>query len=184
MMAEWQEILSNLAALAAAVVLGGAIGIERELRARWAGMRTHMIVSLGAALFIMAMASYPNVQSGDVSRVIQGIVAGIGFLGAGTILKPKWTVKGLTTAASIWLVAAVGVTCGLKEYVLAITTVVLALIVLEVLRQVENRLDAEVGIRRHDNRPQRPRHDKRSRADGAGEESHKASYNRPQTPQS
>jgi putative Mg2+ transporter-C (MgtC) family protein len=150
-MSAWLEILENLAAMGAAVILGGVVGLERELRGRWAGMRTHMIVCLGAALFILAMTSYPNVQSSDVSRVIQGLVAGIGFLGAGTILKltEKTEVKGLTTAASIWLAAAVGVACGLKLYPLAISAVVLALIVLEALRFVERAIDWGAGIDRH-----------------------------------
>src|SRR5215472_11313332 len=102
-MSDWLAILENLGAMVVAVILGGVVGLERELRGRWAGMRTHMIVCLGAALFVLAMTSYPNAQSSDVSRVIQGLVAGIGFLGAGTILKltEKGEIKGLTTAASI-----------------------------------------------------------------------------------
>jgi putative Mg2+ transporter-C (MgtC) family protein len=150
-MSEWLAILENLGALAAAVILGGVVGVERELRGRWAGMRTHMIVSLGAALFVLAMTSYPNVQSSDVSRVLQGLVAGIGFLGAGTILKltEKNRVKGLTTAATIWLAAAVGVACGLKLYPLAVSAVVVALVVLEVLRYVERALDRAAGVNHH-----------------------------------
>jgi putative Mg2+ transporter-C (MgtC) family protein len=151
-MSDWVEILENLAAMGTAVILGGLVGLERELRHQWAGMRTHMIVSLGAALFVLAMISYPNAQSGDVGRVIQGLVAGIGFLGAGTILKmtEKSEVKGLTTAASIWLAAAVGVACGLKEYPLAVSAVGIALIVLEVLRSVARAFDRAAGIDRHD----------------------------------
>jgi putative Mg2+ transporter-C (MgtC) family protein len=151
-MSDWLAILENLGAMAVAVILGGVVGLERELRGRWAGMRTHMIVCLGAALFVLVMTSYPNVQSSDVSRVIQGLVAGIGFLGAGTILKltDKAEVKGLTTAASIWLAAAVGVACGLKQYPLAVSAVVLALVVLEALRRLEHALDWAAEIDRHD----------------------------------
>jgi putative Mg2+ transporter-C (MgtC) family protein len=151
-MSDWLAILENLGAMAVAVILGGVVGVERELRGRWAGMRTHMIVCLGATLFVLAITSYPNVQSSDVSRVIQGLVAGIGFLGAGTILKltEKAEVKGLTTAASIWLAAAVGVTCGLKQYPLAVSAVVLALVVLEALRRLEHAIDRAAGTARHD----------------------------------
>jgi putative Mg2+ transporter-C (MgtC) family protein len=171
-MSAWLEILENLAALGAAVILGGVVGIERELRGRWAGMRTHMIVCLGAALFILAMTAYPNAQSSDVSRVIQGVVAGIGFLGAGTILKltEKSRVKGLTTAATVWLAAAVGVACGLKLYFLAVSAVVIALIVLEGLRYMERTLDRAAGINHHKShehrtKTQEPAKDRDSRED-------------------
>lgn len=149
-MGDWMPSLESLGALAAATLLGGVLGLERQLRGRWAGMRTHMIVSLGTAVFVLAMTSYPGVQSSDVSRVIQGLVTGIGFLGAGTILKrvEKDRVHGLTTAATIWVAAAVGVASGLKLYPLAASTVVLALIVLEVLRALERGLDRAVGVQR------------------------------------
>ena len=150
-MSEWLDFLDNLAALGASVILGGLVGLERELRGRWAGMRTHMLVCLGATLFMLAMTSFQHFQSGDVSRVIQGMIAGIGFLGAGTILKltNRSKVKGLTTAATIWLAAAVGVACGLKLYALAGSAVILALVVLEGLRYVERLLDKAAGLERH-----------------------------------
>lgn len=149
-MSEWLAFLDNLGALGAAVILGGLVGLERELRGRWAGLRTHMLVCLGAALFVVAMTAVPHFQPSDISRVIQGVVAGIGFLGAGTILKltEKSEVKGLTTAASVWLAAAVGVTCGLKLYALAVGAVVLTLVVLEGLRHVERVLDKAAGFDR------------------------------------
>jgi putative Mg2+ transporter-C (MgtC) family protein len=149
-MGDWLPSLENLGALATATLLGGALGLERELRGRWAGMRTLMLVCLGTAVFVLAMTAYPGVQSSDVSRVIQGLVTGIGFLGAGTILKrvKKDRVHGLTTAATIWVAAAVGAACGLKLYPLALSTTVLALIVLEVIRQLERGLDKAAGVKR------------------------------------
>src|SRR4051812_24794517 len=106
----WLEFRDNLLALSAAVVLGGLLGLERELRGRWAGLRTHMMVSLGAALFVLGIAAAFPGNADAVSRLVKGVVAGVGFLGAGTILKltEKREVLGLTTASSIWLAAAVG----------------------------------------------------------------------------
>lgn len=120
--------------LLCAAILGGIIGFEREHKGKAAGMRTHMLVAIGAALFVTA-----SQQSGgdhaDVSRVIQGLIAGIGFLGAGTILNGRRDeeVKGLTTAASIWLTAAIGVAAGLGREATAILATLLALVVLAVL---------------------------------------------------
>lgn len=115
-----------------AVLLGGSLGIERQLRGQWAGVRTHMMVSLGAAIFtIAAVTTAPN-NSNDVTRVIQGIAAGIGFLGAGTILKlgNEVKIKGLTTASSIWLAAALGTVSGMGEYALAAAAGVISLWIL------------------------------------------------------
>ncbi len=147
-MNEWTEILDNLAALGCAVVLGGVVGLERELRGRWAGLRTHMLVSLGAALFTLGVVAATNHNADALSRLAQGLVAGIGFLGAGTILKltDKGQVKGLTTAASIWLAAAVGMTCGLKLYTLAVTGAVVTVVVLGLLRYAEIALDRVAGV--------------------------------------
>jgi putative Mg2+ transporter-C (MgtC) family protein len=147
-MNEWLDFLENLAALSASVILGGLVGLERELRGRWAGMRTHMMVSLGAALFVLAIAAATQGNRDAISRLVQGLVAGIGFLGAGTILKltDKLQVRGLTTASSIWLAAAVGTTCGLKLYALAVSGVVVTLIVLGACRYLERALDRAAGV--------------------------------------
>lgn len=119
--------------LFAATVIGSAIGIDRELRGKPAGMRTHALVSLGAALVtvVVVRVGPPNIEYVDaVSRVIQGIVAGVGFLGAGTILKSAETVHGLTTAASIWFVAALGAACGAGQWIAAILAAAFALLIL------------------------------------------------------
>lgn len=131
-----QEFGTDCLRLFVAVVLGGVLGIERQLHGRWAGIRTHMMVSLGAAIFtIAALMTAPN-DSNDVTRVIQGVAAGIGFLGAGTILKlsTEVEVKGLTTASSIWLAAALGTVAGLGQYALAAAAGLVSLLVLAVLR--------------------------------------------------
>ncbi|MCA9124860.1 MAG: MgtC/SapB family protein [Planctomycetales bacterium] len=131
-----QEFGTDFTRLLVAVVLGGVLGIERQLHGRWAGIRTHMMVALGAAIFtIAALITAPN-NSNEVTRVIQGIAAGIGFLGAGAILKlsNELEVKGLTTASSIWLAAALGTVAGLGEYALAAAAGLISLLVLAVLR--------------------------------------------------
>lgn len=110
-----------------AIVAGGLIGLEREVVHKPAGVRTHMLVSLGSALFVLlAIESIPS----GVDKIIAGIATGIGFLGAGTIFKAKTEVHGLTTAASVWAVAAVGLAAGLGYYYITIISVVLVLVVL------------------------------------------------------
>ena len=120
--------------LVMAAVLGGVLGWERENAGKAAGVRTHMLVAMGAALFLL-VAQQSGIAAADNSRVLQGIVAGIGFLGAGTILKgdAEGQVKGLTTAAGIWLTAAIGVAAGLGLESTAVLSTALALVVLWVI---------------------------------------------------
>ncbi|WP_226685550.1 MgtC/SapB family protein [Stutzerimonas stutzeri] len=121
-----------------ASILGGLLGYERERRHKAAGLRTHMLVALGAALFVLV-----PVQAGmsleDISRVIQGLATGIGFLGAGTILKGDSAedVKGLTTAAGIWLTAAIGVAVGLGHETTAVMSTLLALVIFALMPRLE-----------------------------------------------
>jgi putative Mg2+ transporter-C (MgtC) family protein len=123
-----------------AAALGGALGYEREREGKAAGMRTHMLVALGAALFVL-VPQQTGVTAGDMTRVLQGLIAGIGFLGAGTILKGEREseVKGLTTAAGIWLTAAIGVTVGLGREATALLSTALALGILALLPHGPNR---------------------------------------------
>ncbi len=122
-----------------AALLGGALGLEREWKGHWAGLRTHILVSVGGAVFIIAGMSVSGENHESVTRVIQGIASGIGFLGAGTILKlsDKMEIKGLTTASSIWLAAALGTAAGLAEFALAISATCVSLFVLAVLGPLE-----------------------------------------------
>jgi putative Mg2+ transporter-C (MgtC) family protein len=123
--------------LTVAVALGGLLGYERELRGTSAGLRTHMLVALGSALFVLVPLE-AGITPADLSRVLQGVIAGIGFLGAGAIIKlsQEQEIKGLTTAASVWLTAAIGVAAGMGRESTAIVSTLFALFILAVLRKV------------------------------------------------
>jgi len=129
-----------------AAVLGGIIGWEREAKGRAAGLRTHMLVSVGAALFVLAPL-LADVDPGDVTRVMQGIVQGIGFLGAGAILRRNsgGRVEGLTTAAGIWMTAAIGMAAGMGQEMVAVITTLVALVVFAVLPKFEKSKQREAG---------------------------------------
>lgn len=133
-----------------AALLGGLIGLEREYRAKEAGFRTHFLVALGSALFMIVSAyGFSDVQMDgmtsrwDVSRVAAQVVSGIGFIGAGTIIfrKQENMVSGLTTAAGLWVTAAIGLACGGGMYVLAIACTVLVLAGLEAFNFFLRKLD-------------------------------------------
>lgn len=117
--------------LGAAAILGGLVGAERESVGKAAGLRTHMLVALGSALFVLAPAE-AGLAEGDTSRIIQGIAAGIGFIGAGSILKreDRDEIQGLTTAAGIWLTAAIGVATAVGPVWLPALCVVVTLLIL------------------------------------------------------
>lgn len=125
-----------------AALLGGLLGWEREHAGKAAGVRTHMLVAMGAALFVL-VAQQSGISPDDNSRVLQGVIAGVGFLCAGTILKgdAEHQVKGLTTAAGIWLTAAIGVCAGLGREVTAVLSTMLALAVLWAIPFVHDKTD-------------------------------------------
>lgn len=127
-----------------AALLGGVLGFERESKGKSAGVRTHMLVSMGAALFVLV----PDISGAEhdaITRVVQGVVAGIGFLGAGTILKNSdldtHKVKGLTTAAGLWMTAAIGVAAGMGKEATALVSTLLALLVFSVMPWIVGLLD-------------------------------------------
>ncbi len=128
------QVTRILLRLTLAALLGGLLGIEREQKGKAAGVRTHMLVAMGAALFVL-LSQQSGMAHDDVSRVVQGIIAGIGFLGAGTILKgdDEEKVKGLTTAAGIWLTAAIGVAAGMGRESTAVLSTLLALAIFSVI---------------------------------------------------
>jgi putative Mg2+ transporter-C (MgtC) family protein len=131
--------LDNMLQVVIAALLGGLIGLEREARGREAGFRTNILISIGACLFtILSIDGFPLLDSNarDSARIAAQIVSGIGFLGAGALIQTRNHVKGMTTAATIWLVAAVGMTVGVQAYGLAIFTSILIFIVLRFLRPV------------------------------------------------
>jgi putative Mg2+ transporter-C (MgtC) family protein len=136
---DWPELTLRLAA---AAVCGGALGIEREIRDHEAGFRTHLLVSLGAAIFTVVSAygfegflgSGASVVRADPTRIAAQIVSGIGFLGAGAIIRDGMNVRGLTTAANLWAVAGIGLCCGAGYYTAAAIGTAIALIALWPLR--------------------------------------------------
>lgn len=123
--------------LVLSTILGGAIGFEREVGNRPAGLRTHILVSIGAAL-IMLLSKYGFGNDADPGRLAAQVVSGIGFLGAGTILRTGNTVQGLTTAASLWVCAGIGLAVGAGFYLGGIATTILVLLSLVILGNIEN----------------------------------------------
>ena len=139
--------------LLTALFVGACIGLQREVTHHSAGLRTHILVALGSALLVIS-GSQSGMSSGDVSRIIQGIVTGIGFLGGGAILKltNEREIRGLTTAAGIWMTAAISIAAGLGRIITALTALVFTLVVLSVLIRFEKRLGVR-EIYRDDERP-------------------------------
>ncbi|HEX8639084.1 MAG TPA: MgtC/SapB family protein [Pyrinomonadaceae bacterium] len=132
---EWARIIIRLTA---ATLFGAAIGLQREKWGKPAGLRTHILVTVGTTLFVMTGSIY-GMSSEGLSRVIQGIVTGIGFIGAGSILKveKERDIQGLTTAAGVWMTSAIGVTIGLGSLGLALIGTILTLIILTVAGRFE-----------------------------------------------
>src|ERR1700736_2961120 len=136
----------------AALLAGALIGLERSYHGRAAGLRTYALVCLGSALLVALaeeLSHGPAGGAGDSTRVIQGIVTGIGFLGAGVIVKEGFSVRGLTTAASIWVISAVGVVIGAGYYLLGAIATVLTLALLSILRTIEERLPSQSFVHCH-----------------------------------
>lgn len=123
-----------------AAVLGGMVGWEREQKGRAAGLKTHILVAIGSALFVLAPL-LSGIEGGDVTRVMQGIVSGIGFLGAGAILKldKGERVQGLTTAAGVWMTAAIGMAAGMGQEMVALVTTVMALLVVGAVPRLQRK---------------------------------------------
>jgi len=148
----WEELTSGLPdarhlvhvliRLIAATLLGAVVGMQREKAGKPAGLRTHMLVTLGTAVFVLACSGV-GMSSDGLSRVIQGIVTGIGFIGAGSILKlnEERDVQGLTTSAGVWMTAAIGVAVGLGSLGVAILSTIFTLIILSFATRFEHRAD-------------------------------------------
>lgn len=146
--------------LTLAALLGGLLGIEREQKGKAAGVRTHMLVAMGSAMFVL-VSQQSGMITADLSRVIQGVIAGIGFLGAGTILKghikgnaDEEQVKGLTTAAGIWLTAAIGVAAGMGRESTAVLSTLLALGILAVVPRLVRYLEKPEPLLTDANKPE------------------------------
>lgn len=137
--------LELIGRLAVGLVLGAAIGVEREVHRQPAGFRTHSLVALGSAIFtVVSGYAFPGAD-GDPTRIAAQIVTGIGFIGAGTILRHEANVRGLTTAASLWSVAGIGMAAGAGLYTVAAAGAVLVLVVLAVFDQLEAALMRRLG---------------------------------------
>jgi putative Mg2+ transporter-C (MgtC) family protein len=139
------EVLHNdLIPMLVSLILGTLVGLERQMGRKPAGLRTHVLVCLGSTMFVLttkhALIAFGG-TSMDATRVVHGVVTGVGFLGAGSIMRTEGFVFGLTTAASIWMVAAIGVAVGVHAYPLAAIGSVMALLVLEGYRWLERMTD-------------------------------------------
>jgi putative Mg2+ transporter-C (MgtC) family protein len=152
----WQELVAGLGdrahvarvavRLVVAMLLGAVVGLERERAGQWAGLRTHMLVALGSALLVVVPAE-AGVGPAELTRVVQGIATGIGFIGAGAVLKvtEEREIRGLTTAAGVWVTAAVGVAAGLGFAGVAALSVALAWVALRAVGWLESRLAPKRG---------------------------------------
>ncbi len=139
-------VREDLIPMVVSLVLGTLVGLERQMGRKPAGLRTHVLVCLGSTMFVLttrhAVAAFGGANV-DATRIVHGVVTGVGFLGAGSIMRTEGFVFGLTTAASVWMVAAIGVSVGVKAYPLAAIGSVLALIVLEGYRWLEKMTDQD-----------------------------------------
>ena len=155
-LADPAQLTRVLVRLVLATALGACVGYEREKHGSVAGLRTHMLVALGVALIVVS-AQQSGIGQADLSRVLQGIFAGIGFIGAGAIIKNPGEdyVKGVTTAASIWTTAAIAAAAGLGRESTAIIATVLAVAILSTLLRLERRLVPEPPSRDAAKRPDR-----------------------------
>jgi putative Mg2+ transporter-C (MgtC) family protein len=135
----WESMVQVLVA----AVLGGLIGLEREWRGRDAGLRTNMLIAMGSCLFtVISIHGFPLQGSAaqDTARVAAQVVTGVGFLGAGALIHTRSHTKGLTSAATIWMVAAIGMAVGVQAYALAIFTSVILLVILRFLQPISKRI--------------------------------------------
>nr|WP_231133327.1 MgtC/SapB family protein [Capillibacterium thermochitinicola] len=131
-----------------ATLLGSIIGWEREKHGRPAGLRTHILVALGSCLMMLiSIYGFPGMAEWDPARLAAQVVSGIGFLGAGTILRDGTSIRGLTTAASLWVVAGIGLACGTGFYLAAVVTTIVAFLVLVLLDDLEQKFKAFSAVR-------------------------------------
>lgn len=146
-----EELLRIVFRLFMAMALGAFVGIQRERAGKPAGLRTHMLVAMGTALVVIVCTS-GGMDSDGLSRVIQGIVTGIGFIGTGAILKQsdKLEVHGLTTAAGLWMTAAVGVGVGLGRTGIAIICAIFTYIILSIFGMIEIRIEQRAALNKKD----------------------------------
>lgn len=135
---------SGVFKLVVSMLLGSAVGFERKLKGQTAGIRTFALISMGATLAMLISIyvpqEYMGLKNGDPGRIAAQVITGIGFLGAGAIIQMKGSVKGLTTAAGIWMIATIGMTVGLGMYWLAVSATLLILVILHIFERIEHRV--------------------------------------------
>ena len=150
------QVTRILLRLTLAALLGALLGVEREQKGKAAGVRTHMLVAMGSALFVL-ISQQAGMDSADLSRVVQGLIAGIGFIGAGTIIKGNddQKVKGLTTAAGIWLTAAIGMAAGMGREATAVLSTLLTLGIFTLMPFLVRRLEKPAPLIEADSRDDR-----------------------------
>ena len=140
-------VRDDLIPMVVSLVLGTLVGLERQMGRKPAGLRTHVLVCLGSTMFVLttkhAVLAFGGAGAMDATRIVHGVVTGVGFLGAGSIMRTEGFVFGLTTAASVWMVAAIGVSVGVHAYPLAAVGTILALLVLEGYRWLERMTDRD-----------------------------------------
>jgi putative Mg2+ transporter-C (MgtC) family protein len=160
LMGQGVPLLVILLRLLVAAMIGGALGFERERMDKPAGLRTHMLVALGSATFVVlgfevgaAVAPRYGDQGLDPTRVLQGVVGGLGFLGAGSIIQSRGQVSGVTTAATVWMAGALGAAAGMGAYTVALSATALSLLILMALRRLELRLKPSASPSDEDSDP-------------------------------
>lgn len=149
-------VSSDVLGIILAVVFGAAIGMEREISGKAAGLRTNALICMGAAVFTIISRQMGSGQQDSLTRIAAQIVTGVGFLGAGAIIRDRGGIQGLTTAATIWLVASIGMACGASFYILAGISTLIAVIVLMGLRQLEKPLERYVKKHRSKHKSKSP----------------------------
>lgn len=147
LMVDWAQLVRIAVRLLLSAGLGAVVGLQREQTGKPAGLRTHMLVALGATLFVLAPLEM-DVSMSDIGRVIQGVATGIGFIGGGAILKlsAEREVRGLTSAAGIWITAAAGVAVGLGRLAIAAVSILLTWIILAIIGRAERRIERNRGL--------------------------------------
>ncbi|MCE9553722.1 MAG: MgtC/SapB family protein [Planctomycetes bacterium] len=140
--------------LSAALLCGAVLGWEREARGKAAGFRTNMLIALGTAAFTLLSLEVAAMEAGagsrfDPLRAIQGVIGGIGFLGAGAVIRSEGSIHGMTTAATVWVVGAIGIACGIGSYSIAIVSVIFCFIVLTLLDVVARRFIHDESAAEH-----------------------------------
>jgi len=137
-----RQLIQVIVRLIASALIAGIVGYQREAAGKDAGLRTHILVAIGSTVFVLGCIGF-GMREDAVSRVIQGIVTGIGFIGAGAILKRENKIEGLTTSAGLWITCAIGVLIGLGELGIAILAAIITFLVLAVVGRLERPLDSE-----------------------------------------